>query len=123
MNLQIPSPVDRGARERVVSANPYDVESGVFWRRPMQQRREGPRRRGQNRSRARFDVRSPHDAGQRFDVFRSEGRVDCGNHVRFTRRFERGRRRLARGGETGGSARDFQLVRVRHREAKRQDER
>lgn len=89
----------------------------------MQQGRVGPWRRGRNPPRDCFDAGSSHDADWRSAVFGSGGRVDRRNHFQFARGLERGRRRLARGAETGGTARGFQRLRVRHREAKRQDER
>ena len=89
----------------------------------MQQGRVGPWRRGRNPPRDCFDAGSSHDAGWRSAVFGSGGRVDRRNHFRFARGLERGRRGLARGAETGGTARGFQRLRVRHREAKRHDER
>ena len=56
------TPVNCGAHERFGSANPYDVTSGVWWRRSMQQRRKRPGRRGRNSRRDRFDMGSPHHA-------------------------------------------------------------
>ena len=50
------APVDYGAHERVESANPCDVGSGVGRRRPMQQGREGPGRRRRNRPRDRSEA-------------------------------------------------------------------
>lgn len=96
--------------------------SGVCRRGPMQQGRVGSGRRWRNRP-YRFDARSWRDAGWRFGLFGSKGRVDRRNHFRFAQGFERGRRRQARGGETGRTTRGLQRMRMRYREAKRNDER
>jgi hypothetical protein len=89
----------------------------------MQQGRVGPWRRGRNPPRDCFDAGSSHDAGWHPAVFGSGGRVNRRKHFRFVRGLERGRHRLARGAETDGTARGFQRLRVRHREAKRHAER
>jgi hypothetical protein len=70
-----------------------------------------------------FNAVSPHDAGRRAGVCGGEGRMDRRNRFRRARGFESGRRRLAQGGETGGSARAFEGASVRQREAERHDER
>src|ERR1039458_6080579 len=58
LNSRYIAPVDCGTHERVGSANPYDVGSGVCRRRSMEQGRKGPGCRGRNRPRDRFDVGS-----------------------------------------------------------------
>ena len=68
-------------------------------------------------------TRTSADASERFGGFGSERRIDRRNHSRFPRGLERGRRRLARSGETDGTARVFRRVRVRHREAEHHEKR